>query len=65
MRSLKNIREEIRMQNGNNTNPMALISSLLSNKDAMSGILNLFKGGGLNIFNKKQSGGYALCGTDE
>ena len=52
------------LQNGNNTNPMALISSLLSNKDAMSGILNLFKGGGLNIFNKKQSTKREIKTTD-
>ena len=42
-------------QNGNNSNPMNLISSILSNKDAMSGILNMFKGGGLNLFGKKQT----------
>lgn len=41
-------------QNGNNSNPMNLISSLMSNKDAMSGILNLFKGGGLNFLGKSK-----------
>ena len=35
----------------NNNNSSNLISALLSNKDMMSGILNMFKGGGLN-FNK-------------
>ncbi|MBO5954658.1 MAG: hypothetical protein J6Q13_01670 [Clostridia bacterium] len=40
-------------QIGNNSNPMNMISSILSNKDAMGGILNMFKGGGLNLFNKK------------
>lgn len=43
--------------NGNNQNldnPMGLISNLLSNKDMMSGVLNLFKGGGLNLFNKNK-----------
>ena len=29
-------------------------SFLLSNKDMLSGILNLFKGGGLNLQNKKR-----------
>ncbi len=38
----------------NNSNPMNLISSLLSNKDALAGILNMFKGGGLNLFNKSK-----------
>ena len=37
-----------------NNNPMNFISSLMSNKDMMSGILNMFKGGGFNLFNKKQ-----------
>ena len=35
----------------NNNNTSNLISTLLSNKDMMSGILNMIKGGGLN-FNK-------------
>jgi len=35
-------------------NPMNLISNLMSNKDMMSGILNLFKGGGLNLFGKSK-----------
>ena len=52
------------LQNGNNTNPMALISNLLSNKDAMGGILNLFKGGGLNLFNKKTQAKKDLKTTD-
>ncbi len=51
-------------QNGNNSNPMNLISNLMSNKDAMSGILNLFKGGGLNLFNKKQTTKKELKTTD-
>ena len=34
-------------------NPASLISTLMSNKDMMSAILNLFKGGGFNFFNKK------------
>lgn len=38
----------------NKTNPMSLISSLMSNKDMMSGVLNLFKGGGLNLFAKNK-----------
>ena len=40
-------------QNGNSSNPMNMISSILSNKDAMSGILNIFKGVGSN-FNKSK-----------
>ena len=41
--------------NGDNkTNLMSLISSLMSNKDMMSGVLNLFKGGGLNLFAKNK-----------
>lgn len=51
-------------QNGNNTNPMTLISNLLSNKDAMGGILNLFKGGRLNLFNKKTQAKKDLKTTD-
>ena len=35
-------------------NPMSLISSLLSNKDGLSNILNIFKGGGLNTYNHKE-----------
>ena len=34
------------------------------NKDAMSGILNMFKGGGLNLFNKQQSPQKELKTTD-
>lgn len=49
-------------QNGNNSNPMGLISSILSNKDAMSGILNMFKGGGL--FGKKQTTKKEIKSTD-
>ena len=37
-----------------NSNPMNLISTLLSNKDGLSNILKLFKGGGLNLNNKKE-----------
>lgn len=48
----------------NNSNPIGLISSLMSNKDLMGGILNLFKGGGLNLFNKKQSVKKELKTTD-
>lgn len=44
----------VKAQDGNNLNPMNLISSILSNKDAMSGILKIFKGGDLNLFGKKQ-----------
>ena len=51
-------------QNGKSTNIMGLISNLMSNKDTMSGILNLFKGGGLNLFNKKQSTKKELKTTD-
>ena len=51
-------------QNGNDKNPMNLISNLMSNKDMMSGILNLFKGGGLNIFSKKQTTKKELKTTD-
>lgn len=40
--------------NGKNEISSNPISNLLSNKDMMSGILNLFKGGGLNLQNKKQ-----------
>lgn len=47
-----------------NTNPMNLISTLMSNKDMMSGVLNLFKGGGLNLFNKKQSQKKEIKTTD-
>ena len=51
-------------QKGNNSNPMSLISSILSNKDAMSGILNMFKSGGLNLFGKKQTAKKELKTTD-
>ena len=51
-------------QNGNNLNTMNMISSILSNKDAMSGILNMFKGGGLNLFGKKQTQKKELKTTD-
>ena len=37
-----------------NTNPMNLISTILSNKDGLSNILKLFKGGGLNLLNKSR-----------
>lgn len=36
------------------TNSMNLISTLLSNKDGLSNILNIFKGGGLNSSNKNK-----------
>ena len=52
------------IQNSNHSNTMGLISSLMSNKDVMSGILNLFKGGGLNLFNKKQHAKKELKTTD-
>ena len=48
----------------NNSSPISLISSLMSNKDMMSGILNLFKGGGLNFFNKKQATKKEIKTTD-
>lgn len=51
-------------QTGNDKNPMNLISNLMSNKDMMSGMLNLFKGGGLNIFSKKQTAKKELKTTD-
>ena len=51
-------------QNVNNSNSIGLISSLMSNKDAMSGILNIFKGGGLNLFGKKQTAKKELKTTD-
>lgn len=51
-------------QNGNNSNPMGFISSILSNPNAMSGILNMFKGGGLNLFNKKQTAKKEIKTTD-
>ncbi len=51
-------------QNVNNSNPMNMISSILSNKDVMSGILNMFKGGGLNLFGKKQTAKKELKTTD-
>lgn len=41
-----------------------LISSILSNKDVMSGILNMFNGGGLNLFGKKQAVKKQLKTTD-
>lgn len=56
------------LNNGNNSqnnqNSMNLISTLMSNKDAMGGILNLFKGGGLNLFGKKQTAKKELKTTD-
>lgn len=58
------LNNNVKSQDGNNSNPMNLISSLLSNKDAVSGILNMFKGGGLNMFNKKQSIKKELKTTD-
>ena len=51
-------------KNGNNSNPMSFISSILSNPNAMSGILNMFKGGGLNLFGKKQTAKKELKSTD-
>ncbi len=51
-------------QTGNNSNPMNLISNLMSNKEMMSGILNMFKGGGLNKFSKKQATKKELKTTD-
>ena len=47
-----------------NSNPMNLISSLMSNKDAMSGILNLFKGGGLNFSGKSKPSKKEIRTTD-
>ena len=51
-------------RSGGMSNPMSLISGLLSNQDAMSGILNIFKGGGLNLFTKKQSTKKEIKTTD-
>lgn len=51
-------------QNSSNANPINLITNLMSNKDAMSGILNMFKGGGLNLFNKRQTAKKELKTTD-
>ena len=51
-------------QNGNNSNPMNLFSNLFSNKDMMAGIMNLFKGGGFNLFGKKQTQSKKLKTTD-
>lgn len=51
-------------QSLNSANPMNLISSILSNRDAVSGILNMFKGGGFNLFNKKQQVKKELKTTD-
>ena len=51
-------------QNTNSSDPMTLISSILANKDAMSGILNMFKGGGLNLFVKKQTQKKEIKTTD-
>lgn len=47
-----------------NSNPMGLISTLMSNKDIVGGVLNLFKGGGLNLFGKKQSSRKEIETTD-
>ncbi len=52
------------LQNDNNQNQMGLLSSVLSNKDAVNGILNIFKGDGLNIFNKKATSKKELKTTD-
>lgn len=51
-------------QNENNSNPMNLISSILSNKDTMGGILNLFMGGGFNLFNKTKPAKKEIKTTD-
>ena len=51
-------------QNVNNSNPMNLISSILSNPNALSGILNMFKGGGVNLFGRKQTTKKELKTTD-
>lgn len=48
-------------QSSNTLNPMGIISNLLSNKETMGGILNLFKGG---LFNKKQPTKKELKTTD-
>lgn len=48
----------------NLTGSMGLISNLMSNKDIMGGLLNLFKGGGLNFFNKKPQTKKELKTTD-
>ena len=52
------------LQSENKSNPISLISSILSNPNAISGILNLFKGSGLNLFNKKQPAKKQLKTTD-
>jgi len=51
-------------QTENNVNPTSLISSFLSNKDMLSEMLNLFKGGGLNMFSKKQTTKKEIKTTD-
>ena len=51
-------------QSGNNFNLTGLISNIMSNKDMFGGILNLFKTGGLNLFNNKQSTKKELKTTD-
>lgn len=51
-------------QNGNASNPLNLVSNLMSNKDMMGAVLNLFKGGGLNLFNKKQKTKKEIQTTD-
>lgn len=47
-----------------NSNPMNFISGLMSNKDAMNGILNLFKGGGLNFLGKSKPSKQEIKTTD-
>lgn len=47
-----------------NSTAMNLISSLMSNKNMMSGIMNLFSGGGLNLFNKKSKSTKEIKTTD-
>lgn len=51
-------------EGGKNNNPMNLISSLMQNKDMMSGILNIFKGGVINLFNKNKPAKKELKTTD-
>ena len=51
-------------QTENKSNPLMGISSLLSNNEMMTGILNMFKGGGLNLFGKKRTAKKEIKSTD-
>lgn len=51
-------------QNYGSLNPMSLISGLLSNKEMMGGILNIFKGGGFGLLSKNEKIKKELKTTD-